>query len=105
MSENLGREAEKLVLGDRNASYGPPRQDYEKTAKIWSGILLPILKRDITAEEAMLMMVGLKLSREAFKHKDDNLIDAHGYLLCLEWAVTGKKPEISNANKPTATEQ
>jgi hypothetical protein len=47
---------------------------------------------DITAEEAILMMVGLKLSRESHAHKDDNIIDAHGYLLCYEWAKTGVQP-------------
>lgn len=90
---NLAGEAIKLVLVDRNDSYGNPRDDYEGTAKIWSGLLRAKLKADITPEEAILMMVGLKLNREAHKHKDDNLVDAHGYLLCLEWALTGKRPQ------------
>lgn len=75
------QEADKLVNGVRQADYGTPRGNYEGIAKVWSGILSPILKRDITAEEAALMMVGLKLQRQAMKHKRDNLVDAHGYLL------------------------
>lgn len=90
---NFASEAIKLVLGDRNDSYGNPRDDYEGTAKIWSGLLRKKLTADITPEEAILMMVGLKLNREAHKHKDDNLIDAHGYLLCLQWAITREKPQ------------
>jgi hypothetical protein len=74
-------EACALVNGTRQDDYGTPRSNYEGIAKVWSGILNPILKRDITPDEAALMMVGLKLQRQAQKHKRDNLVDAHGYLL------------------------
>jgi hypothetical protein len=84
--------AHKLVLGDRNASYGNPHADFAGIALIWSGILNQKLKERITPEEVALMMVGLKLRREAHKHKDDNLIDAHGYLTCLEWIHLGERP-------------
>lgn len=79
--EDEMQEANNLVNGDRQADYGTPRGNYEGVAKVWSGLLSPILKRDITPEEAALMMVGLKLQRQAMKHKRDNLVDAHGYLL------------------------
>lgn len=74
-------EANSLVNGPRQEAYGTPKQNYEGIAKVWSGLLSPILKRDITPDEAALMMVGLKLQRQAMKHKRDNLVDAHGYLL------------------------
>lgn len=90
--ESCVDEAKRLVLGDRNQSYGNPANDYAKVAKLWSGLLHPILKRDITIEEAILMMVTLKLAREVHAHKRDNVVDAHGYLLCYEWARSGIKP-------------
>jgi hypothetical protein len=89
--------ATELVLGDRNAAYGHPGEDYAKVAKIWSGLLYPILQRDITPQEAILMMVGLKLAREVHIPKSDNIIDAHGYLLCYEWALNGMRPSPKEA--------
>ena len=74
-------EADRLVNGERQADYGTPRANYEGIAKVWSGILSPILKRDLTPEEAALCMAGMKLQRQAMKPKRDNLVDAHGYLL------------------------
>lgn len=86
-------EAQRIVLGARNDDYGNPRPDFERLALIWSGILGEKLTKPIAATDVALMMVGLKLNRHAHKAKDDNLVDAHGYLLCLEWIETGVKPK------------
>lgn len=85
-------EAASLVLGDRNESYGTPAEDYAKTATMWTGFLTHKLREPITPKEAVLMMALLKISREQFRPKPDNLIDAHGYLLCAEWIETGARP-------------
>jgi len=86
------QEAYKVVLGDRQDAYGNPKADFERTALVWTGILNGKLKQPITAEDIPLLMIGLKLCRQAHKHKDDNLIDIHGYGICLEWLTTGTKP-------------
>lgn len=70
-------EAEYLVIGDRNADYGHPLDDFERIAKIWSAIL----DTEVRAEQIPLCMTGLKLAREVHKHKRDNVVDAHGYLI------------------------
>lgn len=85
------QEAEKLVLGERNQQYGDPSGDFAKTAKIWSGLLTHKLQPgvELTVEDALIMMAGLKLSRLMHQKKADSLIDAHGYLVCLESVIKG----------------
>ena len=84
--------AADLVLGDRNADYGSPEADFAGIALMWSGLLNIKLHERITATDVALMMTALKLRRHAHKPKDDNLIDAHGYLLCLEWINSKQAP-------------
>lgn len=88
----ISRTAENLVLGDRNASYGSPKDDFARVAKVWSGLLSSKLSADITPQEAILMMAGLKLCREVHKPKEDNRVDLVGYALCLDWVQTGVCP-------------
>lgn len=86
-------EAAKLITGERNEAYGHPGDDLGGVALIWSGLLNTRLSRPLTGKDVALMMCALKLRREAHKPKPDNLIDAHGYLLCAEWMETGKQPQ------------
>lgn len=74
-------EAKKIIHGERNEDYGPMKEQFNKTAIMWS----VILNQNVTAHQVCLCMMALKLNREAFKTKPDNLIDAIGYaeIACL----------------------
>lgn len=96
---NADRAAE-LVLGDRNTDYGNPKEDFTGVALMWTGLLQAKLRAPITPEEVALLMVALKLRREAHRPKADNLVDAHGYLLTLEWMRNGKAPRSAAQGAP-----
>ena len=72
----LLRDAEALVNGPRNDTYGPPREDFARTARMWSGYLgVPI-----TAADVACLMILLKVSRlRATPDHQDSWVDAAGY--------------------------
>ena len=73
-------EAQKAVYGDRQNDYGSVRDNFTTIAKLWSAVL----KIEITAEQVGLCMVQVKVARQMYKPKRDNLIDGAGYFATLE---------------------
>ena len=70
------KTAEELINGPRAKEYGPARKNHERIAKIWS----IILEQDITPEQVVACMVGLKLARlSEDMTKDDSWVDIIGY--------------------------
>lgn len=86
---NILEEAESLIYGDRQASYGSATDNFNNTAAGWSVILSKKLNAPISAEDVGLMMVWLKIAREVNKPQRDNLVDAAGYLGCVEKVQKG----------------
>ena len=70
------KTAEELINRPRAKEYGPARKNHERIAKIWS----IILKQEITPEQVVACMVGLKLARLSEDiTKDDSWVDIIGY--------------------------
>ena len=81
-------EAHRLVNGPRQKDYGHPADDYQKV----SDIFYSITGIDLSVSEAILFMVSVKLARlrtnlenDTIHH--DSLVDAMGYLACLNMAA------------------
>lgn len=79
---NILDEANKIVnerSEEKERMYGPFSEGMEKAAKIAS----LMTSKDITAIDMYKCMVALKLSRESYTSKEDNLLDAVAYLGAL----------------------
>ena len=69
-------EAQELVSGSRDKSYGGWSEDFTRTARLAS----IITKKELTALDIIKIMVCVKLSRSAHRYKRDNLVDIAGYI-------------------------
>ena len=78
-SENVLQEADRLIHGPRQSTYNHPNSDFTKIAGMWE----LLFGWKVSPAQVGLAMVCLKLSRESFKHKRDNLVDAAGYAGCV----------------------
>ncbi len=78
-------EAQEIIFGERQADYGSVTSNFTNIAKGWS----VIVGKEITPEQVGLMMTWLKMARQLNKPKRDNLVDAAGYLGCIEKMQNG----------------
>lgn len=75
------RTAETLVNGDRNAVYGPPTEDFDRTARLWTAYLDG--RSTVQAHDVAALMILLKMSRISWQpDHDDSWIDIAGYAAC-----------------------
>lgn len=77
--------ASKLIHGDRNNQYGPPTQDFDRTARLWTAYFGEKLKPGarFQAHDVASFMALLKLSRLAWQSdKEDSWVDLAGYAAC-----------------------
>jgi hypothetical protein len=93
--DDILKEADALVHGTRNESYGHPIDDYSRVVDIFrmiSGV-------ELHPEEGALFMVAVKLARlrhnyEAGIIHRDSLIDAAGYLWVFAQIVESRGKTI-----------
>ena len=72
---------QQIVDSGRNGKREPPETQFPKIAAAWNAYLAG---RTITAKDVGWLMVLFKAIRESAAHDPDNLVDAHGYLYCVE---------------------
>lgn len=80
-------EADQIIYGDREQTYGKPSKNLECIAQLWTAYLTNRKNSDeeLGAVDVAAMMTLLKIARLANSpdHRD-SLVDAVGYLALIE---------------------
>lgn len=84
MRTSLLREAESLVVGDRNNSYGAPHQDFARSAGCLTALGYSGPDgRPMEAHDIAIIVTAIKLSRlMVTPKKRDSWVDIAGYAAC-----------------------
>jgi len=64
---------------EKERQYGPMEEGMERAAKILSGMT----GEDVPVDFMFKALIALKLSRQSYNHKEDNLLDAIAYMSSL----------------------
>lgn len=74
-------EAQQITDTGHEGQYPEWKEEAQKVADIMNSLYKDL---NITADQFTMLMVILKITREAFKHKRDNLVDMVGYTALLQ---------------------
>ena len=79
--ETVLHEAERIIYGDREKTYGHPSKNLEVTANFWG----EYLGTKLSAKDVCVMMMLLKIARlrNDITHRD-SLVDTIGYAALME---------------------
>ena len=76
---NILEEANKIInlrSEEKERMYGPMSYTNEQAAKLAS----IMLNKEVTCKDIYFFQIALKLARESWSHKEDNLLDLVAYV-------------------------
>ena len=86
---NILEQANEIVNNrseEKEREYGPFGEGMKRAAKIASGMS----GKDMTSHDMYIALVALKLSRQSYNFKKDNLLDAVAYLGAWQNHIEGR---------------
>jgi hypothetical protein len=98
---NILKEADRIVntrSEEKERQYGPMSYTNQQAAKIAS----VLCKREITTADVYFFQIALKLARESWSHKEDNLLDLVAYVAGYNNYMEGilnESNDVINENK------
>lgn len=93
---NILKQADQIVnerSEEKERTYGPFSEGMEKAAALFNA--MSPKGESITPQGMFRALVALKLSRESYNHREDNLLDAVAYLGALNNYINGNSNESS----------
>ncbi len=75
LTDSILEEAARIRSGERNADYGDAVESFEIIARVANAIT----GLELTPAQCCKVMLAVKLTRERYNHKRDNLVDMCGY--------------------------
>ena len=90
--------AKHLIMGDRNNQYGPPTQDFQRTADILNAMgYRGIGGRLLVSHDVALLITAVKMSRLVWSPEVmDHWIDMAGYAACGHECVIAENKNVSS---------
>ena len=79
---NILEQANEIIYKrseEKARQYGPMQEGMQEAAKIAS----LLSRKELTAVDMYNAMIALKLSRQAYNHKEENLLDCVAYIASL----------------------
>ena len=80
---------------EKERQYGPFSESIERTANFYN-LMKPKDDANITPEGVFRVLIALKLSRESYGHKEDNLLDGVAYIGALNNYIEDEQNNINN---------
>jgi hypothetical protein len=83
-------EADDIIYGDRESTYGRPDKNLRLIADLWQSYLdgrfaePHAMSPNIKPSDVAIMMVLLKIARHANKYTRDNIVDGIGYFALVD---------------------
>lgn len=86
--ESVLEEAQRILNGDRNADYGDPVENFKNISKI-----VKFLGVEVSPADCCKVMLAVKIAREGYKSKRDNLVDFAAYADILNQLIEDNSNE------------
>jgi hypothetical protein len=94
LSDPILYEADRLINGQRQETYGPPHENFARIARLWDAYIKNLGGRNIRPKDVAMMMVLLKMARlivtsVPVRDQRDSVVDMAGYVGLLELIERG----------------